>query len=136
MAAAIAPGLLLVVPPQAPAQATPASEIAALHLAIDDLTTSYGSRYPQGKVFAGRLAGLEQRLATGGANPQWTAALAQLRNDALLANPLLDFERLLLVQRDGNKLGLPQNWEGNSSLPRGGFNNRIAVLSPVRPNGE
>ena len=114
----------------------PAGQLKSLRLAIEDLTTTFGARYPQGKAFAGRLSELEGRMAATGGNQEFTDALAKLRSDALLANPLLDFERLLLVERDANKLGLPQNWEGNSSLPRDGFNNRIAVLSPVRPNGE
>jgi len=111
-------------------------QLASLRLAIADLTISFGPRYAQAAAYAARLAELDRRLAASGLTPELTAALAQLRSDALLANPLLDFERLLLVQRDANKLGLPQNWEGNSSLPCDGFNNQIVVLSPVRPNGE
>ena len=57
-----------------------------------------------------------------------------LRTEALLANPLLDFDKLLLIKRRGN-LALPQNWQGNCVM-RGGFDNEIAVLSPVRPGGE
>ena len=110
-------------------------QITSLRLAIDDLTKTFGARYAQGAAFAARLADVERRVAAG-VNPEVTTALQQLRSDALLANPLLDFERLLLVQRDANKLGLPQNWEGNSDLPPNGFNNQIAVLSPVRPSGE
>ena len=111
-------------------------QLASLRLAIADLTTFGEARYPQGAVFAVRLAELERQLAASGVTPQLTAALTQLRSDALLANPLLDFERLLLVQRDAKRLGLPQNWEGNSSLPHDGFNNQLVVLSPVRPDGE
>ena len=107
-----------------------------MHLAIDDLATTFGARYAQGAAFTGRQAELERRLKGAGPGPEFAAALAQLRHDALLANPLLDFERLLLVQRDTNRLGLPQNWEGNSSLPRDGFNNQIVTLTPVRPDGE
>jgi hypothetical protein len=54
----------------------------------------------------------------------------------LLANPLLDFDRLLLVKRDAANLGLPQNWQGNCALSRSGYRNAIAVLSPVRPAGK
>ena len=115
---------------EAPAQVT------SLRLAITDLAKTFGQRYGQGQAFAKRLEELERNMATSGVNAATTTALAQLRSDALLANPLLDFARLLVVQRDSNKLGLPQNWEGNSSLPGNGFNNQIAVLSPVRPEGE
>jgi formylglycine-generating enzyme required for sulfatase activity len=75
-------------------------------------------------------------MVATGASQELTAALTQLASDALLANPLPDFERLLLIQRQSNNLGLPQNWEGNSNLPRGGFDNQIVELAPVRPNGE
>ncbi len=60
----------------------------------------------------------------------------QLKQEALLANPLLDFDRLLLVRRAASNLGLPANWQSNSSLPTTGFDNQLAVLSPVRPDGE
>jgi len=32
----------------------------------------------------------------------------------VLANPLLDFDKLLFVKRGEGNLGLPQNWQGNS----------------------
>ncbi|MCX7009389.1 MAG: hypothetical protein NTY53_19455, partial [Kiritimatiellaeota bacterium] len=49
---------------------------------------------------------------------------------------LMNFDRLLLIKRSADQLGLPQNWQGNCSLPRRGFNNEIATLSPVRPEGK
>jgi formylglycine-generating enzyme required for sulfatase activity len=60
-----------------------------------------------------------------------------LRREALLANPLLDFDRLLLVKRGvrSPSLGLPQNWQSNSSLPKKGFDDSLAVLSPITPEG-
>ena len=71
---------------------------------------------------------------------QNTSALAAkieaLRREALLANPLLDFDKLLLVRRREDRMGLPQNWQGNCSLPPHGYDNEIAVLSPVRPGGK
>jgi formylglycine-generating enzyme required for sulfatase activity len=57
------------------------------------------------------------------------AELRALSHEALLANPLLDFDELLLVRRRADRLGLPQNWQGNSSLPRTGYDNEIAVLN-------
>jgi len=53
------------------------------------------------------------------------------RRQALLDNPLLDFDRLLAVKRraDSPKLGLPQNWQGNCSLPRSGYDDEIVTLS-------
>ena len=62
------------------------------------------------------------------------AELARLRREALLANPLLDFDRLLLVKRNAAHLALPQNWESNSSIPRRGIENEIVVLRGLRGN--
>ncbi|MBN8461170.1 MAG: hypothetical protein J0M04_25380, partial [Verrucomicrobia bacterium] len=119
----------------AEAAGEPPAECTSLRLAITDLQTTFGTRYPRGGEFAARLVELEKRLATGGRSAEWDGALATLRSEALLANPLLDFDRLLLIGRDANRLGLPQNWEGNSSLAHTGYQNRLAVLSPVRPDG-
>lgn len=125
--------LLLVAGNACAAEAPP--ELVSLRLAIGDLRATFGTRYARGDDFAKRLSGLEQRLTGGAPNAEWAADLAELRQDALLANPLLDFDRLLVVQRSARRLGLPQNWEGNSSLPHAGFDNQLAVLSPVRPDG-
>ncbi len=103
----------------------------ALRLAITDLIETFAGRYPHGAEYLARLDSIEAE--TGEANEQ---ALVQLRREALLANPLLDFERLLLIKRSANNLGLPANWESNSSLGTSGFDNQIAVLSPVRPEGK
>ncbi len=59
-----------------------------------------------------------------------------LKAEALLANPLLDFDRLLVVHRRQDRLGLMANWESNSSLPTHGYENRLAILSPINPSGE
>jgi len=98
---------------------------ASLRDAIADLTKTFGDQYPDGGKFLARLDAL-------GADPS-PEALAVLRREALLANPLLDFDRILLLERDAKAAkNLPQNWEGNSSLHRGDVNNRIAVLKNLR----
>ncbi len=120
----------------------------ALRRAVEDLVKTQGGRYPRGREFLAQLADcekqmaeLEMALARGdGQAAQRAGGLVQryqsLRRDALLANPLLDFDRLLLVKRKENQLGLPQNWQGNCSLPTLGYDNEIAVMSPVRPGGQ
>ncbi|MCB1126028.1 MAG: hypothetical protein KDM81_06005, partial [Verrucomicrobiae bacterium] len=115
--------------------------IAPLRRAIVDLMDSFGPEYPNGRDYLARLTRLEQTrdaiIANGGADLEGVVRMAHdlnaLRREALLANPLLDFDRLLLIKRRGD-LGLPQNWQGNCVM-RGGFDNEIAVLSPVRPGG-
>ena len=116
--------------------------------AIEDLLATYGDKYVKGREFLGRLTELEKAvqaaeaaLAAGdhGAK-QRIADLARkftvLRGEALLANPLLAFNKLLLVKRGANSLGLPANWQANSSTGRSGYDNQIAVLSPVNPQGK
>lgn len=56
---------------------------------------------------------------------------------ALLANPLLAFDRMLLIRRGlAGHLGLANNWNGNSSLPRNGYDNEIMTLSLKDPNAK
>jgi len=62
----------------------------------------------------------------------------RLQRRVALSNPLLDFDRLLLVKRSVNspRLGLPQNWQSNCVLPTTGFDDEIDVLSPLDTSGE
>ena len=110
--------------------ATPdAGTPASLREAIVDLTKTFGGRYPDGAKFLQRLDALGPQPA-----PE---ALAALRREALLANPLLAIDRLLFVRRAAGSpnLGLPQNWQGNCALPRGGYQDSIAVLANPRAGG-
>ncbi len=121
-----------------------------LRLAIEDLVTTFGDGYPAGADYLVRLDRLALALQEAQAavqkddqgavdrERQIAQQLMALRDEALLANPLLNFQQLLLVKR-GNKspaLGLPRNWQSNSCLARNGFDDEISVLSPVGPEGE
>lgn len=107
--------------------------LKALRLAIEDLTQSFPRTYPS--RYLERIGQIEAELADADAAKitGMAAELVAFQQEALLANPLMDFDKLLLVKRRGNP-GLPQNWVGNCSK-RGPFDNEIAVLSPVRPGG-
>ena len=111
-----------------------AANRAALRRAIEDLASTFPRRYTRAAAFLKRLDALG-RTDPAVAEADRAAAFQALRREALLANPLLDFDRLLLVRRKAGNLGLPQNWQSNSELPRKGFENDIAVLSPLRPDG-
>jgi formylglycine-generating enzyme required for sulfatase activity len=119
--------------------------IAALRRAMDDLAASYPDRYAKRQGFAAELNAIEQSI------PEFKAGLARcdetaradaeralkLQQDILLANPLLDFDKLLFIRRSTTSpsLGLVQNWQSNCALPRDGFDDAIAQLSPVTPEG-
>jgi len=113
-----------------------------LRLAIQDLVDTQGAKYKNGTTYLKRLADIEKKaLAPKPDVDKLAQEVTQLRQEALLANPLLDFQKLLLVKRkaattDGKSLGLPSNWVGNCSISSTGYDNEIAVLSPVRPDGK
>ena len=101
-------------------------DFRGLRLAIEDLVDTYGAEYPQGKEYLSRL----RELKEGSPGKE---EFKELQSEALLANPLLDFDRLLVLKR--KKAVFPTNHECNWSLNRTGYDNEIAVLSPVRPGG-
>ena len=118
----------------------------AIRMAIQDLSQSFGKDYGGGSTYLDRLDRLEaevaearERASAGGhAHIERLVALADeaaaLQREALLANPLLDFEQLLLVRRRANRLGLPANWQSNSSIPKTGYDNQIALLGIRDPD--
>ncbi len=129
-------------PIRIPSAADP--NVKSIRLAIEDLIAAFPEQYPKGTEYLARLAELETQIAAAEAASDTAALeaavdrLRDLRRGALLANPLLDFDRLLLVRRNerGHALGLPQNWQSNSCLPKAGYDDEIMVLSPVSPEGE
>lgn len=108
--------------------------LPALRRAVEDLTKNFPQQYPAKHLK--RLEEIERKLAEqdDAAIESTAVELVEFRREALLANPLLDFDKLLLVKRRGNH-GMPQNWVGNCAK-RGPFHDEIAVLSPVRPDGK
>jgi len=143
-----------------------ALEVTALRLAISDLRETFGPRYARGEEFLAQLSQLEKEVseAVGRcergdlSDYQSVVELLRqfdaLRREALLdANPLVDFDRLLLVERRphgdarwptdtgygmGEYIGLPrQSSKQHPDIDHPfDWDNRIAVLSPVRPEGE
>ncbi|MEN6334463.1 MAG: hypothetical protein ABFE01_09395 [Phycisphaerales bacterium] len=103
-------------------------QCGTLRAAIEDLIATNGRRYPKGNEYLRRLDELARAERPA-------EALEQLRREALLANPLLEFDKALVVKRRGG-LGLPANDECDASLPREGYDNEIAVLSLAQPGAE
>ena len=112
-------------------------DMHALRLAIEDLTSRYPDDY-RGSEYLARLTELGAAREAALASLDSAEALDQaagtaealvaLRREALVdANPALDFEEILFVRRRGN-LGLPQNWQGNTSIAKSGYDNELAIL--------
>jgi hypothetical protein len=111
----------------------------AVRLALDDMDGlgSQGSALREAARDAlTRLDSTRGRLESGDGDPAEARELLATIRASLLANPLIDFSDLLVVIRSDAMLGLPQNWESNSSIPRTGYDNYIASLSPVSPDGQ
>jgi formylglycine-generating enzyme required for sulfatase activity/cytochrome c553 len=136
----------------------------ALRMAIGDLSESFADQYAGGPQYLARLAAIEkampEALAAAGQAPLEGAEKVErlladfdgLQREALLANPLLDFDRLLLIRRKphgdprmpigtgygvGEYIGLPrQSSKCNPGIERPlDWDNEIAALSPPRPDG-
>ena len=56
--------------------------------------------------------------------------------EAFLSEALQGIDAMIFIRRRADQLGLPMNWEGNSSLPRTGYQNEIIELSRPRPSGK
>ena len=109
----------------------------SLRLAIEDLTQTFGNRYPNGPRYLTQLEKLEKAVKETRAPLKPLADdFDQLFKEALLANPLIDFDRLLFV--DSSSPMTPRNWLSldsvGGSVREGGV--ALKVLSPVSPDGE
>ena len=113
-------------------------QVASVRLAVADLARRFPADYAA-KGFMERLDSFEKeadRVCTAASNrdPEALKALPDLRvrweslrRELLLANPLIDFEKVLFVRREGSE-GLTQNWQGNDPLHGNGFNNEITTF--------
>lgn len=132
--------------PITPSPAAGKAQLVSLRLALEDLIATFGARYTNGTGYLNRLAAFEKALAADGTDPVALAGLRVLAREALLANPLLDFDRVMVVQRktkvparkaEGGSLGVgTSNWSTSDTLPRKGeFEDALAVLSDLRGEG-
>ena len=101
---------------------------------IDDLVTTFGEQYPKGQEYRQRLNDITSKLRDTRANPTAPREFNALLREAALANPLLDFDKVLLVRRNTRRgfgfIDLNAYTAVNS--PKGGINNEIALLSNLR----
>jgi hypothetical protein len=132
----------------------------ALRFAVRDLMKTYPDKYTRGQEYLSALDAWERRLPaihTGldrGVKPALEQArqAVALQREVLMANPLLDFDRLLLIMRkpDGDPrraeapdrglgifLGFPRqsSWQLPKIENPFDWENEIAVLSSIHPQG-
>jgi len=110
--------------------------VETLRLAIEDMIRTCGPRYPKGPEYLKGLAELEekQRAAEHGTPEQKEKsedAMKSLQREAMLAHPLLKFDRLLFITQIHRDVSI---YTGHRSNGQGGGN--LCVLSPVSPDGK
>jgi len=133
----------------------------AIRRAISDLIKTFGADYPSGQdylktldAFEKQLPAVKDALKRRDSKALRTAEeIVAFQHQALLANPLLNFERLLLIKRKpvgdprraeepdrgiGRFIGMPQqsSWQIQTMTDTDGWDNEICVLSPARPEGK
>ncbi|MBM3881861.1 MAG: hypothetical protein FJ387_19405 [Verrucomicrobia bacterium] len=122
------------------AEALALVDVAALERAVEDLAladpATCGARRVEwlGQLakYGSTLAVTREGVRAGDARSlEQAERLVGLQREILLSNPLLrTFDEVLLVRRAARgDLGLPANWEGNSSLRPTGWDNEIGALS-------
>ncbi|MBT3201459.1 MAG: hypothetical protein HN350_16280, partial [Phycisphaerales bacterium] len=109
----------------------------SLRLAINDLDKTFGPKYPNAGKYLSQLAKLEKAVKeTNAPLAPLAAEFDKLFAEALLANPLIDFDKLLFV--DSSNALTPRNWLSldsvNGSAGKGGV--ALKMLSPVAPGGK
>ncbi len=135
----------------------PAVNVASLRLAVEDMAKTFGDRYDGGRYlkqieqFERKIAELETARARGDGKPdaeipQLVEDLVRLQREALLANPLLDFDKLLVLRRNfgdaatkviSTSLGMPSlNSHTHDTIRHRGWDNEICVLSELRGQGK
>jgi hypothetical protein len=94
---------------------------------IHNLIETHGEKYSRGAEFLKRLDELEKNP-----NPQ---NLELLIREAALANPILDFDKILCIRRkpQKNRVGFTAlNAYTEDTIPRHGWDNEIMILSNLR----
>lgn len=117
-------------------------------LAIENMIETFGEDYPMGRQYLKayqQLWNAFQQADNERAKAQALWAMYRLRREALLANPLLDFDRVLVVQRRfgdrarsvvGTAAGHPDSFATEVNVRPTGWDNEIAVVSNIRRTPE
>lgn len=120
-------------PTAATAPAFVLPDFEPLRRALNHFAESFSEdEYPDVETRLAELDRLEaesKTIGTADGAAKIAAKFAALQKAALLANPELDFDELLFIRRNPKNLGLPTNYEGNSSLAPTGYGNDLSVFN-------
>ncbi|MBO7725789.1 MAG: hypothetical protein J6S40_04920, partial [Thermoguttaceae bacterium] len=106
----------------------PVNTIDSVRAAIEDMIDRFGDDYADGEAYLDELDALEAEPDRGA---DWQARFDAFRRRALLANPLLDDLKLLVVR--SNAMAAPNdNFLTLLKIARSGWDNEFAVVSDLR----
>ena len=106
----------------------PVNTIESVRAAIEDMIDRFGDDYPDGEDYLDQLDALE---AEPNHDDAWTAKFDAFRRKALLANPLLNDMKLLVVRAD--HIPAPgDNFLTMLNVTRQGWDTEFAVLDNLR----
>ena len=108
----------------------PVNTPASARRMVEDLTKTFGAAYP-GVELLNSLDRIEAKLKQNGKDSDATAVLDKLIRRASLANPLLDFDRILVIRRTG-EANRSLNSHTTDTIKRTGWDNEISELSNLR----
>ncbi|MDR1484440.1 MAG: SUMF1/EgtB/PvdO family nonheme iron enzyme [Planctomycetaceae bacterium] len=101
---------------------------------IDDLVKTFGAEYPKGNEYLKKIEAIGGKLKQNPNDAELKKEFDAVLREAALANPLLDFDKVLVVRRNTKQdfgfIGL--NAHTNEEIRRHGWDNEIAVLSNLR----
>ncbi len=114
----------------------PTNTPQSARLMIDDLIQTFGEKYPKGADFLKRLDQIDAKLKSDPNSAAAARELDTLIREASLANPLLDFDKILCVRRKPGPWGslgfTALNAYTNDTIPRLDWDNELVVLSDLR----
>jgi len=113
----------------------------AMERAINAYATKYPEVYKDKAALLGQVADLRKAAEAAKASNDFGVKLATaqkietLSDAVFMKHPAIDFKEILFVRRSTGSVhnGLPQNWQGNSSVPLRGYVNDV-VRGPLRQN--
>ncbi|MHC4251748.1 MAG: SUMF1/EgtB/PvdO family nonheme iron enzyme, partial [Planctomycetota bacterium] len=98
---------------------------------IEDLRKTFGDRYKGGAEFDRRLGEIEGKLKGNPGDRDARAEFDKLIREASLANPLLDFGKILVIRRT-KEANRRLNSHTTDTIKRKGWDNEISELSNLR----
>ncbi|MBR5626412.1 MAG: SUMF1/EgtB/PvdO family nonheme iron enzyme [Thermoguttaceae bacterium] len=111
----------------------PVNTVESVRLAINDMISQFGDDYPNGEEALQELDALEKEKAnlTAEDYPAWQEKFTKFQRRVLLANPLLDFDKIMVI-RSPRLPGVLDNFLTIDAVPKDNWDAEFMLLSDLR----